>query len=182
MRLEPIEEPSGLFSRIGYWQSRRQLGKVPSVLKVFYARAPKLGVLGYRMVQTLEKGLSLDPELRHLLMVQASMLNGCGFCADLHQAQLVREKIGLEKFKALPEYRTSEAFSERERAALAFAEEVTRERDASDATFDALREHFDEREIAELVWVNALGNYFNLIAVPLGLESDGLADLALRSG
>jgi alkylhydroperoxidase family enzyme len=55
---------------------------------------------------------------------------------------------------------------------------VTRTRDASDETFEALRRHFDEREIFELTWLNAVGNYFNLMAVPLRLESDGLAEIA----
>ena len=69
---------------------------------------------------------------------------------------------------------------EKERAALAYTEEVTRTRDASDATFEALRAHFDDTEIFELTWLNAVGNYFNLMAVPLGLESDGLLELALE--
>jgi hypothetical protein len=38
MRLEPIEEPKGLVMRLAYWMTRRQLGKVPSALKVIYAR------------------------------------------------------------------------------------------------------------------------------------------------
>lgn len=70
-------------------------------------------------------------------------------------------------------------FDARERAALAYTEEATRSRKVSDATFEALRSHFDERQIVELTWLNAVGNYFNLIAVPLGLESDGLAEIAL---
>ncbi len=180
MRLEPVDRPRSLVTRVAYWMGRRQLGAVPSVFKVFYSRAPRLGMLGYRIVRTLES-LSLEPELRHLVMLQTSMQNGCGFCADLHKAQLVREKIGLVKFRALADFRTSEAFSDRERAALAYAEEVTRERNARDATFAELQKHFDEGEIVELVWLCALGNYFNLIAVPLGLESDGLADLALAA-
>jgi AhpD family alkylhydroperoxidase len=181
MRLAPIEKPRNPLLRIGYWLSRRQLGKVPSVLEVFYARAPRLALLGRRVVRTLERDLSLEPELRHLMMAQASLLNGCGFCADLHRAQLVRERIGTAKFEALAEFRGSPAFSDRERAALAYAEQVTRTRDVSDATFQELGKHFSEREIVEVVWVTALGNYFNLIAVPLGLESDGLAELALAS-
>jgi uncharacterized peroxidase-related enzyme len=179
MQLEPIEKPRSWTTRFAYWMARRQLGAVPSVFKVFYARAPKLGMLGFRIYQTLEKGTSLDPSLRHLVLAQSSAINGCGFCADLHRAQVVREKLGVEKFDGLLDFRTSAAFSERERAALAYGEEVTRHRKVSDATFAALRQHFDEREIVEIVWLTALGNYFNLIAVPLGLESDGLTEIAM---
>ena len=85
----------------------------------------------------------------------------------------------MEKFRALGSYRTSDLFSDAERAALDYCGEITRERAVSDATFETLRKHFDERQIVELTWVNAVGNFFNLLAVPLGIESDGLAELAL---
>ena len=78
------------------------------------------------------------------------------------------------------EFRTSPAFGELERAALAYSEEVTRERKASDETFAALRKHFDTQQIVELTWLNALGNFFTLISIPLGVENDGLLDLALQ--
>jgi len=180
MRMEPIERPRSLVMRIGYWMARRQLGAVPAAFKVFYARKPKLALLAQRILRTQER-LSLDRGLVHLLMVQTSRVNGCGFCADLHLAQLVREKLGTDKFEALADYRSSSAFSERERSALAFSEEATRDREVSDATYAELAKHFSDEEIVEIVWVNAIGNYFNLIAVPLGFESEGLAELARRA-
>ena len=128
---------------------------------------------------TLESGLSLDRELALLVTTQSSLINGCSFCADLHRAQAVQERIGLEKFRDLLNCAESPHFSERERAALAYTEEATRKREVADATFESLRGHFDEKEIVELTWLNAVGNYFNLMAVPLGLESDGLTEIAL---
>ena len=89
-------------------------------------------------------------------------------------------RLGLEKFKALPDFASSPLFSERERAVLAYTEEVTRRRSVSDAIFETLRKHASEREIVEITWLNAVGNFFNLMAVPLGLESDGFTELALR--
>ncbi len=180
MRLEPIEKPRGLVLRVAYWMSRRNLGAVMSSIKVIYARAPKLARPGYHLVRTMEKGLSLDPELKLLIMPQSSLLNGCSFCADLHRAQAVRAKLGLGRFEALLDYETSDKFSERERAVLAYTEEVTRTRAASDPTFERLRKHASEREIVEITWLNALGNFFNLLAVPLQLESDDLLSLALE--
>ena len=178
MRLEPIERPKGLLMKIAYWLSRRQLGAVMSPLKVVYARSPRIARAGFGLVRAMESGLSLDPELRLLLVAQSSLLNGCSFCADLHAAQAVQAKLGREKWADLARYRESPHFSERERAALAFTEQATRARHVDDATFEALRRHFDEVEIVEITWLNAVGNYFNLIAMPLGLESDGLAELA----
>ena len=180
MRLEPIEKPRGLMLRIAHWMSRRSLGAVPSSITVIYARAPKLATPGYQLVRTLEKGLSLDPELKLLILVQSSLLNGCSFCADLHQAQAARSKLGLGRFEALRDYETNDRFSERERAVLAYTEEVTRTRAASDASFDRLRQHASEQEIVEITWLNALANFFNLLAVPLQLGSDDLLSLALE--
>ncbi len=179
MRLDPIERPPGLRMRIAYWLSRRQLGAVMSPLKVIYARHPKIAMLGYRQARLVETGLSLEPELVLLVTTQSSLLNGCAFCADLHRAQAVRARLGLEKLRALPEAAESPLFSDREKAALAYTEEVTRSRRAGDDTFAALRKHFSDVEIVELTWLNALGNFYNFMAVPLELESDGLLELAL---
>ena len=106
--------------------------------------------------------------------MQASRLNGCAFCEDLALANAVRERVGSQKFAALPDFRTSSAFSEREKAAPAFAEEATRDRHVRDETFAAVRAKFTETEIVELAWVSAAENYFNLQAHPLGIGSDEL--------
>jgi AhpD family alkylhydroperoxidase len=180
MRLEPIEKPRGLLMRIAYGLSRRQLGRVMSPLKVIYARAPAVAWPGLWIARTMETGLSLEPELRLLIITQSSLLNGCTFCADLHTAQAVQARLGLAKFKALLGFETSALFSERERAVLAYTAEVTQRRVPSDAVFEALRKHVSEKQIVEITWLNAISNFFNLMAVPLQLESDDLTSLALR--
>jgi alkylhydroperoxidase family enzyme len=90
----------------------------------------------------------------------------------------VREHIPLDKFQALPEWRTSPLFDDRERAALAYVEEATRSKKVSDPTFDALRKHFSERQVVELTFLNALENFYNLLNLPLGIEDDGLCAIA----
>ena len=85
---------------------------------------PRIARLGLHAVRTLESGLSLEPELRQLVMTQASILNGCGFCTDLERAMAVRAQLGTEKFDALAQDRTSPVFSDRERAALACGEDA----------------------------------------------------------
>jgi alkylhydroperoxidase family enzyme len=75
-------------------------------------------------------------------------------------------------------HRTRPLFSIRERAALAYAEEATRHKRVSDATFEALRQHFSEREIVEITWVNAVENYYNLINLPLEIKSDGFCAIS----
>ena len=174
MRLPPIERPRSMLLRMAYQISIRQFGRVLTPFKVIYARKPSLLILAGLIDRTMRRGLSLEPGLRLLIQVQASRLNGCAFCEDLALANAVRERVGSEKFAALAGFRTSSLFSEREKAALAFAEEATRDRHVGDETFAAVRAHFTEAEVVEIAWVNAAENYFNLQAHPLGIGSDEL--------
>jgi alkylhydroperoxidase family enzyme len=177
MRLEPIEKPRGLMMRLAFWSARRQFGKVMTPMKVVYPRVPEALKLGYEIVKFDMKGIRLDPELKYLVHTLVSHLNGCGFCMDLGRAMAMRKHLAMEKFTAVPEYRTSRLFSERERAALAYVEEATRHKRVADATFEQLRRPFTEREIVEITCLNALENYYNLINLPLGIESDGFCAL-----
>jgi AhpD family alkylhydroperoxidase len=181
MRLEPIEKPKGLMMRIAFWMTRRQLGKVITPMKVVNTRMPGSLKPSYELQKFQMKGIHLEPQLHFMVSMLAAQINGCGFCVDIGRAVAIRQRLTLEKFDALLEYRTSPLFSERERAALAYVEEATRHKRVSDATFEALRSHFSEREIVEITWLNALENYYNLINLPLEIESDGLCAIAEAS-
>jgi alkylhydroperoxidase family enzyme len=178
MRLEPIEKPKGLMMRFAHWGTRRQFGKVMTPIKVVTARMPGSLKLTSEIAKFEMKGIRLDPVLHYMVVMLASRINGCGFCIDLARAMAIREHIGMEKFNKLSEYRTSTLFSDRERAALAYVEEATRNKRVSDTTFDALRKHFSEREIVEITWLNAVENYYNLINIPLEIESVGFCAIA----
>ena len=178
MRLEPIEKPKGLKMRLAYWMMRRQFGKVMTPMKVIVARMPEALRLSYEITKFEMKGIRLDPEIHFMVGTLVAQINGCAFCVDLGRAMAIREHMTMKKFNALSEYRKSPLFSGRERAALAYAEEATRFKRVSDATFEELRKHFSEREIAEITFVNAIENYFNLLNLPLEIESDGFCSLA----
>ena len=172
-RLAPIEHPKGFMMRMAYWGMKRQFGKVMTPIKVVNARLPGSHQPTAAIIKFSQKGLQLDPSLVLLIGDLASQINGCTFCIDLGRAMVIRSHMDLRKFETLLDYKTSPLFSERERAALAYAEEATRNKHVSDATFENLRRHFSEREIVEITWVNALQNYYNLVNLPLGIGSDG---------
>ena len=91
------------------------------------------------------------------------------------------EAIGLDKFNDLPSWRTSPLFDERERAALAYVDEATRNKTVSDATFETLRKHFDDREIVEITYLHAIENFYNLINIPLQIAAgDALSAIQPR--
>ncbi len=181
-RLAPIEHPKGLILRLAYWGTQRKFGKVMTPLKVVTARVPESAKLTMAIQKFQMKGLTLDQELQLLIADQASTINGCSFCLDLGRAMALRSKMGLEKFQALEEYRTSPLFTERERAALAYVEEATRNKKVTDATFETLRKHFSEREIVEITLINAIENLYNLTNLPLGIGSDGFCAIPSAPG
>jgi alkylhydroperoxidase family enzyme len=172
--------------RIVYFMAKMKMGKVVSPLKVIYNRKPKF-LLAYMAINyLLERNLSLTPSFRLMFQTFVSMQNGCSFCQDVRQALAVQQSIGLEKFQALKDFRTSPLFDEREKAAFAFVEEfATNNKQVSDETFENLKRHFSDTEIVEIVWVNAVENYFNSLLVPLRLQSEGillLAEKRMRKG
>lgn len=180
MRLAPIDRPPGLLAKIANWMTARRLGKVIAPMRVVYPRMPALYGFTWRLLQIEEKKLRLDPLLRHMVKTWTAAVNGCGFCLDIARASAVLDRRSLEKLDALPDYASSALFTPSERAALAYAEAVTRDLHVKDGVFDELRRHFDEREIVEITWLTAVENYYNRLAIPLGLESDGLCELATR--
>jgi alkylhydroperoxidase family enzyme len=180
MRLAPVERPPTLLGRLLSFATRRALGKEITPARVIYNRMPRMWNVSWALLNLDLRGYTLPHELLLLIHVRVSMLNGCAFCRDIALARAVQQRLGLDKFRALEAWRESPLFSERERTALAYVEEATRGRAVSDATFEALRKHFSEREIIELTVENAVSNFYNLLNVPLGIQDDGLLAIAER--
>ena len=178
VRLAPIRRSWNPLVWLIAWIYRVTMGRVAAPVPVIFARAPKLIVGHMTLLSTAEYGLSLDARLRHLTRVFGSRVNGCMFCDDLETHMALKAKtVTRADIDALPQYATSTRFTERERAALRYVEAVNTTGTATDETFDALMMYFTEKEIVELNWLNAVGNYLNLIARPLGIGSEGFCSV-----
>lgn len=164
--------------RLVYWVTKWTMGRVITPVKVVNARVPGSAAIAQKMNAT-EARLSLDPELRFLIKSYVATLNGCSFCIDIAQANAQGQDVSTDKYDALLQYETSDVFAPRERTALAYVEEATQHKAVSDATFEALQAHFDDRAIAEITWLSAMENYYNLLNRPLNIASDNLC--AIRS-
>lgn len=111
---------------------------------------------------------SLDPKLRELVNLRLSQLNGCAFCLDMHARALLEAGEDLQRLLMVPAWRECSFFSPRERAALDWAERVNaRDEDALDASFEELKRHFPDKEIAELTFAVAVINSWNFMNVSL---------------
>jgi AhpD family alkylhydroperoxidase len=94
----------------------------------------------------------LPQSLVELVFLRASQINGCAYCLDLHYRRARRVGVTEAQLDTLPAWRESPAFSEKERAALVWAESLTRvSRDhVPDSAWEAVRAQFSEREIVDL--------------------------------
>ena len=109
----------------------------------------------------------LEPTLYHLIKLRASQINGCAYCLAMHTEQALRHGETPERMTCLDAWQESPLYSDRERAALAWTEELTLIADsgASREAFDGLKAHFKDEEIAWLILAAVQINSWNRIAI-----------------
>lgn len=114
----------------------------------------------------LERG-PVGAPLLELVYLRISQINGCAYCLELHTQALRQRGEEQARLDALAGWRVSGRFSERERAALDWAESLTRiaETQAPDAVYHPLEAHFSPAQITDLSIAVALMNAFNRLAV-----------------
>ena len=137
------------------------MGFVPRSLLTM-ARWPELMQAFAGLAGTVNLGGKLPAELKRLVSFVSSNAAGCRYC-QAHTSHGVERAGGTaEKLDAAFEFETSPLFSEAERAALQLARDASLVPNAvEDAHFDALRRHFGDEEIVELVAVVALFGFLN---------------------
>jgi len=99
----------------------------------------------------------LEPRLLHLVQQRASQINGCAFCMHMHAGDARKVGVPDEVLDTLAGWREAPWFSERERAALAWTERLTRLSEPMDDSreYDRLATHFTEKERTDLTYVIA---------------------------
>jgi alkylhydroperoxidase family enzyme len=179
--LAPIEKPKGLMLKLLYWFMRRQFGKVPGWLTVFSARMPLTFTNWMGKVYKLNNKLKLPSDTVALVRARVDAINICTWCMDAGRWYATNKAPHyLPKLDALDEYQTSPLFSDKERAALDFATELTEQKHVSGETRAALSRHYSEREICEIVWLVSSNHLFNINNLALGIGSDGLCETRSR--
>ncbi len=114
----------------------------------------------------------LDPVIRELVKIRVSQQNGCVYCIDLHTTDARLEGETEKRIYQLNAWRESALYTEQERAALAYADAVTKlgEHGVSDEVWADVEKHFDEGAAAGLVAVTAMVNLWNRIGVPMQMR------------
>jgi AhpD family alkylhydroperoxidase len=110
---------------------------------------------------------NVEPTLYHLVKLRASQINGCAFCLQMHTAEALKHGETPERMMALDAWEESPLFTDKERAALAWTEELTLIADsgASREAYEALRKQFSADEIGWLILAAVQINAWNRIAI-----------------
>jgi len=178
--LPPIEKPKGLIKKLAYAFSRKQFGKVPTPVKVHSARLPAAFALFYAKISRLDQKLVLPPEMQLLVREQVARINVCEFCMDIGRSFVVKASMNEAKFDAIGDYKTSALFSEKERGALDYVAELTKDKNVNPETFARMARHYSEREICEIVWLVATEHIYNMTNIGLNIHSDMLCDISRK--
>ncbi|MBB3454754.1 AhpD family alkylhydroperoxidase [Rhizobium sp. BK313] len=129
--------------------------------RIDYANASPEGYRAFGGVYVTVQKSGLPKELVDLVYLRVSQINGCAFCIDMHSRDLLKSGLTVDKLVLVP------VFSARERAALAWAETVTRvaETGVPDADYTAAAAEFDDKELADLTYAIGLMNAFNRFGI-----------------
>jgi len=108
-----------------------------------------------------------DPVLYELIKLRASMINGCSFCVDMHSRDALAAGEDSRRLFGVAAWREAPFYTERERAALALTDAVTRLGDdgVSDDVWDEAAKHFDQDELANVLMAIATINVWNRLSV-----------------
>lgn len=144
-------------------------------LRIAYAKVAPGAVQGMYAANSYFDGASLSQVLRRQVELRVSQINGCSYCIWLHSRQLRELGDGEERLVSLAQWRSATCFSDAERAALNWAELVTRIADGAppDDAFADLRKYFDDRQIVDLTAIAANMNALNRMAISFRLEAPG---------
>jgi len=114
----------------------------------------------------------LERALLELVKTRVSQINGCAYCLDMHTKDARANGESEQRLYVLSEWRETTFYSDRERAALAWTEAVTRiSSDAvSDELFAEVRSHFDEKSLVDLTLAIIAINGWNRLAIPFRSE------------
>ncbi len=142
-------------SRLDYWKSSPQ------------------GFTALRHLSDYVEGSGLERTLLELVKTRASQINGCAYCLDMHTKDARAAGESEQRLYTLSAWRETPFFSERERAALAWTEVITKisEHHIDDALYSELQQHFSEKEIVDLTLAIIAINGWNRLAIPFRIPA-----------
>jgi AhpD family alkylhydroperoxidase len=135
--------------------------------RIDYRRVSPAAVQAMAGLQKYVDDCGLEASLLNLVKLRASQINGCAYCVDMHTLDARALGETEQRLYAVAVWREAPFFTERERAALAWTEEVTliSHTKASDAAYEEVQRHLNEKELVDLTMAIIAINGWNRLAV-----------------
>lgn len=137
-----------------------------------YMHASPEGFKAMRNLQQYVEGSGLEHTLLELVKMRASQINGCAYCLDMHSKDARAAGETEQRLYLLDAWREAPFYSERERAALAWTEALTKISNApvEDELYEQVRAQFSEKELVDLSFAIIAINGWNRLAIPFRSE------------
>jgi AhpD family alkylhydroperoxidase len=141
-------------------------------VRIDYGRVVPAAMTAMRGLEQYVRGTGLDPHLVHLVKLRTSYMNRCAYCVDMHTKDARTAGESEQRLYAVPVWRETPFFSPRERAALAWTEEVTGlgEGGVPDDVYEVALAHFSEEELVNLTMAIVSINGWNRLSVSFRTE------------
>ena len=134
----------------------------------YFDLSPEL-MSGFRAVKVGLENSVVEQKLIELVYLRVSQINGCAYCLNLHTNSLLKDGETQRRISEVAGWRVSDQFSEKEQAALNWAEQLTNisTSHADDESYEALKKVFSDKEISDLTFAISLMNGMNRLAISM---------------
>lgn len=139
----------------------------PAKCRISYAEIAPDGIAILGSLEKYLKTSDLEPALLQLVKVRASQISGCAFCIDMHTKDARTHHESEQRLYGLSAWKETPFYSDRERAALLWAESVTKvsEGQVPDDIFEQARRYFTDKELVDLTLAVIAINSWNRLAI-----------------
>lgn len=116
------------------------------------------------------KKTSIDSQLRELIKIRVSQINGCSYCLNMHTKEARKLKVPDQKINDLSNWKESDIFNTKEKVTFELAENITliSEKGVSDELYIRAREYYDEKDYVDLVMIINQINMWNRLSISMG--------------
>lgn len=132
-----------------------------------YSKVAPDGIKGLIQQETYVRSSGLEDRIIELVKLRASQINGCAFCIDMHTKDARSHGESEQRLYAVSAWHEAPFFTERERAALLWTEQVTliSHDHVPDAIYNEVRKQFSEKELVDLTLAVIAINSWNRLAI-----------------
>ncbi len=186
-RIDGVKQAdAGLKVKLVYWFMRKGMvkmtGRPPAAGRSglepieIWAHQPKMMSGMGKFQQAVRRASSVDERLKNLVELKGAQMIGCEFCVDLGSQICRNSGLSDAELLALPRYRRSELFTEREKLALDYTVAVMRTPvEVTDELFARMKEHFGDEQLVEITALLTVVNLDRFNAA-FGIGSAGFSE------